>query len=129
MQTVYVSCIQYERSSSIKFNEFQVGLMRDGKIITENSPAFLLEKYQKTFLEEVFLEVCKSATTNVLKDDCLVRRKKDCFDQEESSNYSEEINQYSQLLSEKSGKPSVNSKSNMKNIRKKSLTLWFRQYE
>lgn len=103
--------------------------MRDGKIITENSPAFLLEKYQKTFLEEVFLEVCKSATTNVLKDDCLVRRKEDCFDQEESSNYSEEINQYSQLLSEKSGKPSVNTKSNMKNIRKKSLTLWFRQYE
>ncbi|CAF0775987.1 unnamed protein product, partial [Brachionus calyciflorus] len=40
-----------------------LGFMRNGQIIEENSPTFLMNKYRKQILEEVFYSICENQDT------------------------------------------------------------------
>ena len=43
-----------------------VGLMRNGKILAEQNPQFLLNTYNETSLEHVFLKLCIEESGSVL---------------------------------------------------------------
>lgn len=51
--------IRYDDSINENKRVFQVGFMRDGEILLENSPEFLLSKFETSLLEEVFLKLCE----------------------------------------------------------------------
>ena len=44
----------------LKMSMFQVGMMRFGRLLAEDAPSSLIETYQQTSLENVFLSLCLS---------------------------------------------------------------------
>lgn len=60
----------------------QIGLMRDGTLLAEESPSSLLIKHNCSTLEQAFLELSKRQTRSSImdrEDENCVRRNRICF--------------------------------------------------